>query len=131
MKIKIGIIGYGKIGQTRHKILKEFKDISKIVHIVDKKKLNIRKVKCSTNYKDIIKDPEITNHSKLTKDISNYSQNHMLQNWMRPALRNMELIYSTLTNEIREYLQNNVSSKFIAQKLEDKINKIIKNEANI
>jgi len=55
----------------------------------------------------------------------------MLQNWMRPALRNMELIYATLTNEIREYLQNNVSSKFIAQKLENKINKIIKNEANI
>jgi predicted dehydrogenase len=59
MKIKIGIIGYGKIGQARHKILKEFKDIAKIVHIVDKKKLNIRKVKCSTNYKDVIKDPKI------------------------------------------------------------------------
>ena len=79
----------------------------------------------------LIKDPEITDHSSLTKDISNYSQNHMLQNWMRPALKNMELIYVILTNEIREYLQNNISSKYIAQNLENKINKIIKNEANI
>ena len=33
MKIKIGIIGYGKIGQARHKILREFKDIAKIAEI--------------------------------------------------------------------------------------------------
>ena len=76
----------------------------------------------------LINDPEITNHSKLTKKISNYSQNHMLQNWMRPSLKNIEIIYTVLTTEIREYLQNNISSKNVANKLENKINTIIKND---
>ena len=99
---------------------------------VDEANLVLKKIE----NKDIIFIRNASDNGQLygsvsPKDISNYSRNHMLQNWMRPPLRNMELIYATLTNEIREYLQNNVSSKFIAQKLENKINNIIKNEANI
>jgi len=76
----------------------------------------------------LINDPEVTRQSKLTKKISNYSQNHMLQNWMRPPLKNIEIIYSILTSEIREYLQKNISSKNVAEKLDNKINKILKYE---
>ena len=76
----------------------------------------------------LINDPDISRHTKITKEISNYSQNHKLQNWMRPSIINIELIYSVLSNEIQEYLNNNISAKFIANKLENKINLIIKNE---
>ncbi len=76
----------------------------------------------------LINDPEITNVSKLTKKISNYSQNHKLQNWMRPPIKNIELIYAILSEEIHEYLNNNISSQIVIQKLENKINLLIKNE---
>ena len=61
----------------------------------------------------IINDPDIANHTKITKEISNYSQNHKLKNWMRPSIINIELIYSVLSDEIQEYLNNNISAKFV------------------
>ena len=76
----------------------------------------------------LINDPDIINASHLTKKISNYSQNHKLQNWMRPSIQNIELIYKILSVEIQEYLQNNISAKFIINKLDNKINLLIKNE---
>ena len=76
----------------------------------------------------LINDPDISKTTKITKAISNYSQNHKLQNWMRPSIINIELIYSILSNEIQEYLNKNISAKFIANKLENKLNSIIQNE---
>ena len=76
----------------------------------------------------LINDPDINNTSYLTKKISNYSQNHKLQNWMRPSIINIELIYEVLSEEIQEYLKNNISTKFIINKLDNKINLLIKNE---
>ena len=76
----------------------------------------------------LIRDPDIENYTKITKEISNYSQNHKLQNWMRPSIINIELIYSILSVEIREYLSKNISAKFVANKLENKINSIMQNE---
>ena len=76
----------------------------------------------------LINDPDIMSHSKLTKEISNYSQNHKLQSWMRPSINNIDLIYIILSDEIHEYLKNNISAKFIANKLENKINNLIRNE---
>jgi multiple sugar transport system substrate-binding protein len=76
----------------------------------------------------LINDPYISKTTKITKTISDYSQNHKLQNWMRPSIINIELIYSILSNEIQEYLNKNISAKSIANKLENKLNSIIKNE---
>ena len=47
---------------------------------------------------------------------------------MRPSIQNIELIYKILSVEIQEYLQNNLSAKFIINKLDNKINLLIKNE---
>ena len=47
---------------------------------------------------------------------------------MRPSLKNTELFSVILGNEIHEYLQKNISAKFIANKLENKINLLVRYE---
>ena len=47
---------------------------------------------------------------------------------MRPSLKNTELFSVILSDKMHEYLQNNISAKFIANKLENKINLLVRNE---
>ena len=47
---------------------------------------------------------------------------------MRPSLKNTELFSVILGDEIHEYLQKNISAKFIANKLENKINLLVRYE---
>ena len=83
---------------------------------------------CTPRY-SLINDPEVIKKSSITKKISLYSQNHKLQNWMRPPMQNIELIYETLSEEIQRYLLNNISTKFTINQIDNKVNIILKNDS--
>jgi len=72
MRIKIGIIGFGKIGQARYKILNRLKNICEVTRICDPSLINVKGVICSENYNDIINDKEISSVFICTPNYLNY-----------------------------------------------------------
>ena len=82
---------------------------------------------CTPRY-SLINDPEVIKQSLITKRISEYSQSHKLQNWMRPPMKNIESIYEILSIEIQKYLMNNISIKSVTDNLENKVNKVLRDD---
>ena len=111
----------------RHKIKSIWNFLNLFTSAEYLKKLHSLGGVCTPRY-SLINDPEVIEKSSITKKISLYSQNHKLQNWMRPPMKNIELIYEILSEEIQRYLLNNISTKFIIDQLDNKVNTILKND---
>ena len=72
MKIKVAIIGYGKVGKARFKILKKLQNLCEVSYIVDSTNFNIKNLKFSNNYYEVLKDKSIKAVFISTPNYLNY-----------------------------------------------------------
>ena len=60
MKINVGIIGFGRMGQSRYKALKKLNKLCNVVSISEEiKNINIKNCNVYNDYKQIINDKSI------------------------------------------------------------------------